>query len=67
VVEEPRGKERFGSRVAGPAAQRVLAEALGLTRNGCVPRADVVEGFGPMARLDGALLGEHERPWRRAR
>jgi cell division protein FtsI (penicillin-binding protein 3) len=46
VVDEPRGKERFGGRVAGPAAQRVLAEALGLTVNGQVPSFDVAPGFG---------------------
>lgn len=33
VVDEPRG-EKFGSRVAGPAAVSVLAEALGVTRDG---------------------------------
>ena len=46
VVEEPRGKERFGSRVAGPAAERILVEGLGLTRQGAVPSPDLVEGFG---------------------
>ncbi len=45
VVEEPRGKERFGSRVAGPAAQAILSEALGLTRNGCAPCTDRVGEF----------------------
>ncbi|MFT4709589.1 MAG: cell division protein FtsI/penicillin-binding protein 2 [Planctomycetota bacterium] len=33
VVDEPQG-EKFGSRVAGPAAVAVLAEALGVTRDG---------------------------------
>jgi transpeptidase family protein len=46
VVDEPRGKERFGSRVAGPAAERVLAEALGLTTNGLAPSFEVAPGFG---------------------
>ena len=46
VVDEPRGKERFGGRVAGPAAQRVLAEALGLTVNGQAPSREIVPGFG---------------------
>jgi len=46
VVDEPRGRERFGSRVAGPAAERVLAEALGLTRNGRAPSFEVAPGFG---------------------
>lgn len=34
VVEEPRGKGKFGSDVAGPTGIRVLKEALGLTRAG---------------------------------
>ncbi|MAF66157.1 MAG: hypothetical protein CMJ84_10940 [Planctomycetes bacterium] len=34
VVEEPRGREKYGSRVAGPAAVKLLKEALGLTRTG---------------------------------
>ncbi|MDP6538471.1 MAG: penicillin-binding transpeptidase domain-containing protein [Planctomycetota bacterium] len=34
VVDEPRGREKFGSRVAGPAAIKLLKEALGLTRAG---------------------------------
>jgi hypothetical protein len=46
VVDEPRGKERFGSRVAGPAAERVLAEALGLTVHGQAPNFEVAPGFG---------------------
>lgn len=46
VIDEPRGQERFGGRVAGPAAQRVLAEALGLTVNGCAPSPEVAPGFG---------------------
>jgi cell division protein FtsI/penicillin-binding protein 2 len=33
VVDEPR-EAKFGSQVSGPAAVKVLAEALGLTRNG---------------------------------
>ena len=49
VVDEPRGKERFGGRVAGPAAERVLAEALGLTRNGLTPSFEVAPGFGASA------------------
>lgn len=34
VVDEPRGREKFGSRVAGPTAVKLLKEALGLTRSG---------------------------------
>jgi len=61
VVDEPRGKERFGSRVAGPAAGRVLAEALGLTENGCAPRLDVVAGFGATALVSPKTS---DVPWR---
>jgi cell division protein FtsI/penicillin-binding protein 2 len=50
VVDEPRASEHFGSRVAGPAAQRVLVEALGLTRNGCPPSFEVAPGFGAAPR-----------------
>jgi len=49
VVDEPRGKKKFGSDVAGPAAGRVLAEALGLTVNGVAPRHEVAPGFAPSA------------------
>jgi len=31
VVEDPRGEEKFGSRVAGPAAVSILRRSLGLT------------------------------------
>ncbi len=34
VVEEPRAKMKYGSRVAGPAAAKVLREALGVTSLG---------------------------------
>lgn len=60
VVDEPRGKERFGSRVAGPAAERVLAEALGLTRNGCAPSHEVAPGFGATTL---AVLPASSHPW----
>jgi hypothetical protein len=64
VVDEPRGKERFGSRVAGPAAQRVLAEALGLTHNGAAPSLEVAPGFGASAL---AVLPSSQVPWGGAR
>jgi cell division protein FtsI (penicillin-binding protein 3) len=64
VVDEPRGKERFGSRVAGPAAQRVMAEALGLTANGRVPEREVVPGFGATSL---ALFPSVTPPWGGAR
>ncbi len=34
VVDEPTGKAKYGSQVAGPAAKAILHEALGLTRGG---------------------------------
>ena len=64
VVDEPRGKERFGSRVAGPAAERVLAEALGLTVNGNPPSRAVAPGFGATTL---ALRATSARPWELAR
>ncbi|MSR62562.1 MAG: hypothetical protein EXS08_08980 [Planctomycetes bacterium] len=57
VVDEPRGKERYGSRVAGPAAQRVLAEALGLTHNGSAPELEIAPGFGALSLADVAPRG----------
>lgn len=60
VVDEPRGKERFGSRVAGPAGARVLAEALGLTRNGCAPSHEIAPGFGATTL---AVRQASSHPW----
>lgn len=60
VVEEPRGKERFGSRVAGPSAVRIMAEALALTIDGESPRPHVVEGVYH-SRL--AARNSSEEPW----
>ena len=34
VADEPLGKSKYGSDVAGPTAMRILVEALGLTRDG---------------------------------
>ncbi len=50
VVDEPRGKQKYGSKVAGPAAAAILAEALGLTRNGATPEPEVLAGFSPSDR-----------------
>jgi len=47
VVDEPRGREKFGSKVAGPAAFAILAEALGLTREGRLPEDTLAGGFVP--------------------
>ena len=61
VVEEPRGKQKFGSKVAGPAAARILAEALSLTVNGETPRGEVTEGFfASVLRVENEL----DEPWR---
>ena len=66
VAEEPTRKERFGSRVAGPAAARILTEALGMTANGELPVGEFVEGFGLCSLeerngLEAPWL--EERPW----
>jgi hypothetical protein len=61
VAEEPRGKERFGSRVAGPTAAAILCEALGITRDGAPPQREVVAGFLPSA---SRLRNAAEAPWR---
>ena len=60
VVDEPRGNKKYGSDVAGPAAQRVLAEALGLTVNGVAPSRDVAPGFTGSALA--ALVDGSSRP-----
>ena len=46
VADEPRSKKKFGSDVAGPAAVRILVEALGLTQSGAELDDDAYEGFG---------------------
>ena len=61
VAEEPRGRERFGSKVSGPAAARILAEALGFTRHGAAPRHDLIEGF---AASSLAVRNPADEPWR---
>ncbi len=61
VAEEPRGKERFGSRVAGPTAAAILCEALGLTKNGEEPRREIVAGFAA-SKLEAR--NPHQEPWR---
>jgi cell division protein FtsI/penicillin-binding protein 2 len=62
AVEEPRGKQRFGSKVAGPAAARVLAEALGLTQGGAPPRNETARGF---FESDATARNDADEPWRR--
>ncbi len=61
VAEEPRGKSRYGSDVAGPTAAAILAEALKLTRDGQVDRALVAGGFFPSS---SAFRNDLDEPWR---
>ena len=62
VAEEPSGKQRFGSRVSGPTAGRILADALGLTQGGEPPRQEVASGF---FASDVADRNELDEPWRK--
>jgi hypothetical protein len=71
VVDEPTGKAKFGSDVAGPAAVRILAEALGRTRDGAATAPVTEAGFALEA--DGSGFGVIEalrlaaggvEPWR---
>jgi hypothetical protein len=57
VVDEPRSKVHYGSQVAGPAAERVLAEAFGLTQSGLPPAHEVAPGFGPALAATTAAAG----------
>lgn len=61
VVEEPRGGQKYGSRVAGPTAVRILKEALGETRNGAEVVAPIAAGFAPA--LGASSEKGHEQPW----
>ena len=61
VAEEPRGKQRFGAAVSGKAAASILAEAMGITRNGRVARHEVIDGFWE-SKLP--LRSESEEPWK---
>lgn len=47
VVDEPRGEAKYGSRVAGPTAMRILREALGVTSHGEPLVEPLIEGFAP--------------------
>ena len=62
VAEEPSGKQRFGSRVSGPTAARILAESLGLTSDGAGPRPQTGHGFFESAV---SHRNDQEEPWRR--
>ena len=73
VVDDAHGQERFGSKVAGPAAVAILSEALGWTHLGETPSARLAGGlvasdgelesvgYEPWAERRGVELGE--RPW----
>ncbi len=60
VVEEPRGKGKFGSDVAGPTALSVLKESLGLTRFG-VPVQRIAD-YRPDYGYDEER-NEDDAPW----
>ena len=60
VVDEPRGAQKYGSRVAGPTAVRILKEALGATRNGDATRPDLCEGFAASTERSAPTP---EQPW----
>lgn len=60
VVDEPRGGEKFGSRVAGPAAMRILQEALGRTEDG----VSLAERIGVReSAVTYEDLNEEDAPW----
>ena len=61
VVDEPRGKERYGSRVAGPVAVAILKESLGLTREGELPVENLTAGFAPSTLEHVSALSDE--PW----
>jgi hypothetical protein len=61
VVDEPRKNGKFGSDVAGTAAAAILAEALGLTRDGVEPVPDELPGFAGTELASGNDLA---LPWR---
>ncbi len=61
VVDEPTGKAKFGSDVAGPAAARILAEALGRTVDGTEVVPVLGNGFA-LASETGQ--NQEVEPWR---
>jgi hypothetical protein len=63
VADEPRGTKRFGSQVAGPTAEKILSEALGLTAGGESPTQQRASGFGVSAL---AQTNDSMRPWQLA-
>ncbi len=59
VVDEPRSKEKYGSKVAGPAARDVLFEALGLTQGGLEPEA----WARSTVEYSAEVFNQEEHPW----
>jgi cell division protein FtsI/penicillin-binding protein 2 len=69
VVDEPTGKKKFGSDVAGPAAGRILAEALGRTRDGAETIPVTAAGFAlagdaGLEPIDDVRARFPAEPWR---
>ncbi|MBL8861480.1 MAG: hypothetical protein JNK02_05655 [Planctomycetes bacterium] len=62
VVDEPRGGQRFGSQVAGPAGIGILQEALGLTVLGQAPIEIGADGFRAIEASHDP--GAAESPWK---
>jgi cell division protein FtsI/penicillin-binding protein 2 len=62
VVDEPTGKQKFGSDVAGPAAVNILADALGATQDGSERTLVLDSGFALAGELD--LANPLDQPWR---
>ena len=61
VVDEPRGKAKYGSDVAGPAAANLLAQALGCQREAGSPVPVTADGFALSA---SELSNPEDQPWR---
>jgi hypothetical protein len=63
VADEPRGRERFGSKVAGPAAVAILREALGETAMGVEVGVERVRGFARAIEPSRDGAPEGDAPW----
>jgi hypothetical protein len=62
VIEEPTGKNKYGSDVAGPTAIAVLKEALGLSRGG-VPAQILANQQTDYGYEREGLAAAMEQPW----
>ncbi len=60
VADEPRGKEKYGAKVAGPTTAAILWEALGYTDNGIELVPDAHPGFG---RSEWLGRNDSLEPW----